>query len=127
MKQEEKLHGSICDYLKIQYPKVFFISEQSGLRVSIGLRAKLKRTRSNHTHLDLYILHPSKDESKHGLVLELKAKPVKKKNGELFKSEHLAEQQDTINKLNKLGYVASFATSFQEAKTLIDNYLNGKI
>lgn len=124
MKQEEKLHGAICDYLKLAYPKVFFISEQSGLRVSIGLRAKLKRTRSNHVHLDLYILQPR--NGKAGLILELKSKAIRKKNGELFKNDHLADQQETITKLNKLGYVASFATSFKEAKELIDNYLNGK-
>lgn len=123
-KPEEKLHFAVADYIKLAYPKVFFISESSGVRTSIGLATKLKRTRSSHVHLDLYLLHPK--NGKAGLILELKAKPVKKKNGELFKSDHLADQQDTINKLNKLGYVASFATSFKEAKDLIDNYLNGK-
>jgi len=118
---ERKLHNAISDYLKLAYPKVFFISEQSGLRVSKGLSERLKRQRSAHVHLDLYILCPKGGKS--GLILELKSKPVLKKNGELFKDQHLYDQQDTINKLNKLGYVASFATSFLEAKKLIDEYM----
>lgn len=124
VRKEEQLHFAVAKYIKLAYPKVFFISESSGVRTSIGTAKKLKNTRSNHVHLDLYLLHPV--NGKAGLILELKAKSIKKKNGELFKSDHLAEQQDTINKLNKLGYVASFATSFKEAKDLIDNYLNGK-
>lgn len=120
---EEQIHFQIAEYVRIQYPRVFFISESSGLRVSRGLAAKLKKTRSKHTHLDLYILYPNKGY--HGLILELKARSIYKKDGELFKDDHLHDQADTIKKLNKIGYKASFATSFNEAKKLIDEYMNG--
>lgn len=120
---EEKLHFEIANYLKIQYPKIFFISESSGLRVSPGLAAKLKKTRSNHTHLDLYVLEPMGKYC--GLILELKAKDIYKKKEPLvlLKNEHVAEQKETIEKLSTKGYKASFAVSFAEAKKLIDNYL----
>jgi hypothetical protein len=123
---EELLHFAICDYIKMAYPKVIFISEASGVRVSQGLAKKLKRMRSNDTHLDLYILEPR--GGYHGLILELKAAEIKqKKNPELFlKSEHVNDQRKTIEKLNKKGYLASFAVKFDEAKKLVDNYLNGK-
>lgn len=121
---EEKLHFQISDYLKLQYPKVFFISESSGLRVSPGLAAKLKRTRSNHVHLDLYVLEPKGEY--HGLILELKAKRIHKKNSlELLKNDHVEQQAETIKKLNNKGYKAAFAVTFPEAKRLIDEYLNG--
>lgn len=122
---EQKLHFQISDYLKIQYPKVFFISESSGLRVSPGLAAKLKRTRSNHVHLDLYILEPRGEY--HGLILELKAKDIyQKKNPQLLlKDDHVADQAETIKKLLKKGYKATFAISFNQAKDIIDDYLNG--
>lgn len=124
MRPEEKLHFQICDYMKIAYPKVYFISESSGLRVSPGLAAKLKRTRSNHVHLDLYVLEPRKGS--HGLFLELKAKTIYKKDGvTLLKNDHVRDQADTIQKLNKKGYLATFALSFDQAKKIIDNYLNG--
>jgi hypothetical protein len=120
---EEKMHFQICDYLKIQYPKIFFISESSGLRVSPGLASKLKKTRSNHTHLDLYVLEPKGQY--HALILELKAKNIYKKDGALFKDDHLADQQRTIDALNKKGYKSMFAVTFVEAKKIIDAYLNG--
>lgn len=123
MRPEETLHFQLCDYLKIQYPKVFFISEASGLRVSKGLAVKLKRTRSNHTHLDLYILEPS--GKYHALILELKAKNIYKKDGSLLKDEHIRDQKHTIDQLNKKGYKAVFAIGFKEGKKIIDDYLNG--
>lgn len=125
LRPEERIHFQVCDYMKVQYPKVFFISESSGLRVSPGMAAKLKRTRSNHVHLDLYILEPK--GKYHGLILELKAKEIYKKNKptELLKNDHVEQQAETIKKLNEKGYKASFALSFVEAKKIIDAYLNG--
>src|SRR5690606_32049161 len=106
-------------------PDVMAISEPSGIRVSMGLARKLKRLRSNHVHCDLYVLKPV--GSWHGLVIELKAKNIYKKNGELLKNEHLEDQQKTIDALNKLGYYATFAVGYEEAAHLIENYLNGNI
>lgn len=122
---EQKLHFQISDYLKIQYPKVFFISESSGLRVSQGLASKLKRTRSNHVHLDLYILEPKKGYC--GLILELKAKRIHRADDptKLLKDEHVSDQAETIEKLLKKGYKAAFAIQFKDAKKQIDEYLNG--
>jgi len=123
---EEKLHIAICDYLRSQYPKVMFISEASGVRVSIGLSTKLKKMRSKHTHADLYILQPKlvQDEQLYcGLILELKAVNIYKKDGSLLKNEHVEDKQRTIDRLNQIGYKATFATGFDEARKIIDNYL----
>jgi hypothetical protein len=125
-KKEEKLHIAICDYIRLQYPHVVFLSEASGVRVSKGLAAKLKRMRSAETHLDLYILQPKLVHGEQlycGLVLELKAVPIYKKDGTLLKNEHLEDQQRMIDKLNSLGYKATFAVGFEQAKALIDEYL----
>lgn len=126
-KPEEKLHFAIADYLKLAYPKIVFISEPSGVRVSIGLATKLKRMRSADTHLDIYILEPK--GKYHGLFLELKAEDIyQKRNPELFKkNEHINDQKRTIDKLNKKGYYATFAIKFDSAKKIIDDYLHGKI
>lgn len=120
---EEKLHFAICDYLRAQYPKLIFLSEASGIRVSQGLASKLKRMRSNDTHLDLYILEPKGQY--HGLILELKAVDIRyKKNPELFKpNEHVNDQRKTIDKLNKKGYLATFAVKFDQTKKIIDDYM----
>lgn len=122
MRPEERTQIELFKYLSLQYPHVMAISEPSGLRVSMGLAGKLKRMRSNHTHCDVYILYPSKGY--HGMVMELKAKNIYKKNGELLKDEHLHQQQKTIDDLNRLGYKALFACSLDEAIKNIDEYLN---
>ena len=121
MTPEERIHTALADYLKLQYPSVLFISESSGVRTSIGLAKKLKRTRSNHVHLDLYVLERRGEYG--ALILELKAKSVFKKDGTLIKSDHVHDQAETIKKLNNKGYLATFACSFDEAKKIIDNYL----
>ena len=123
MRPEEKIHFEVCEYLRIKYPSVMFISESSGLRVSQGMARKLKKTRSSHVHADLYVLEPRGKFS--GLIIELKAKNIYKKNGELLKDEHLSDQQKTINALNKLGYYATFAVGYDQALGIIENYLNG--
>lgn len=125
MRVEEKIQIELFSYLSLVYPDVIAISESSGIRVSKGLAMKLKRLRSKGTHLDIYCLKPV--GKYHGLVIELKAKNIYKKNGELLKDEHLYDQQKTIDALNKLGYYAAFAVGFQEAKNLIDDYLNGNL
>lgn len=125
-KREQKLHESICHYLKFQYPNVVFISEQSGLRVSPGISKKLKATRSVDTHADLYILKPIGKYS--GLILEIKAVDIYYKGSRVLKkNEHVEDQAKTIEKLNKLGYYATFVVGLDEAIEIIDDYLNGNI
>ena len=128
MRPEERIHFALCDYLRLQYPKVHFISESSGIRTSMGVAAKLKRTRSAHTHLDIYILEPNFNKTKSVLILEMKAKTVFKKDGTLKKDEHVAEQQKTITVFNKKqGYEARFACSLAEGIEAVDFYLTGQM
>jgi hypothetical protein len=121
MKVEEQIQKQIFQYLELQYPDVIAISEPSGLRVSMGLAKKLKSLRTSDTHADIYILEPNKWY--HGLIIELKAKNIYKKDGTLLKDEHLQDQQKMIDRLIKKGYKAKFAVGFDEAKKIIDEYL----
>lgn len=125
MRLEEQIQIKLFDWLATKYPDVLAISEPSGVRVSMGLATKLKKMRSKHTHLDFYLLKPVGPY--HGLAIELKAKNIYKKNGELLKNDHLEDQQRTIDQLNKEGYFATFAIGFSEAQTIIDDYLNNRL
>ena len=70
-----------------------------------------------------------------GLFLELKKDgetlypgPRAKKrfrsiDGKEYKTEHLMEQADVLYKLRDAGYAAEFAIGFDEATTIIDEYL----
>lgn len=117
------LQQQICKYISIQYPKVLFLSDTiANIKLTMSQAIRNKSIQKvGFKCPDLIILQPSKKYN--GLFLELKVKSPYKKNGELFKNEHLQGQQLTINKLNDNGYYATFAVGFQESKNLIDWYL----
>jgi len=121
MLTEKILHKTICKYIKLQYPKVIFITDGSGLRVSIGEAKRLKQLRSSNGIPDIIIFKPS--EYYHGLFLEVKTKRPYKKDGDLFSNEHLQEQSNMINRLMGLGYYAKFVWSFNQATKIIDDYM----
>jgi hypothetical protein len=50
---------------------------------------------------------------------------LRKDNGELYKSPHISEQLETLNKLNGLGYYATFGCGFEHAKKVLDAYVEG--
>lgn len=122
MKQPEKhLQKQVCQYLKMQYKDVIFLSECSGLKASIGVAMQLKSLRSGKALPDLVILQPSGQY--HALCIELKAESIYLKDGSLSKEKHIQEQNEILNRLNEKGYKAQFCCSFDHAKTVIDNYL----
>jgi hypothetical protein len=136
---EKKLHKQICDYLKLQYPKVIFNTDLSGLKLTIGQATQLKNLRSSTGFPDIMIFHAKKCgvvdfEIKGenysvpafnfcGLFLEVKKESPFLKNGNLKENEHLKEQQFVHEKLRKQGYLTLFVWNFDDAKYTIDNYL----
>jgi hypothetical protein len=125
---EKSLHAAICDYIRMQYPKVLFNSDLSGsMKLTIGQAVQLKKLRSSRGFPDLTIYEPRKQF--HGLFLELKreGEVIYKRDRHTLKTPHLVEQVETIKRLNQLGYFAAFAIGFDEARHYIDIYLNPKI
>ncbi len=123
MKAEERIHTAICNYIKLQYPDVYFLSDPSGIFGTIGTAVKAKKIRSKHAQLDLVILHPNDEFN--GLILEVKngLGQVYKKNMEFRKSEHVYKQNLSIMHLNNLGYKAMYAFSLDQAIYIIDDYM----
>jgi hypothetical protein len=122
MKKEEKLQIAVCKYLKLQYPDVIFTAESSGLKLTIGQAVIAKKLRSSRGLPDLMILEPNK--YKNGLFIELKAEGFRLKNGDIPNNEHTREQAELLVSLWGRGYAAYFACGFDEAKEIIDEYLN---
>lgn len=127
MRVEEGIQIKLFEYLAKKHPNVVALSEPSGLRVSQGMAKKLKRMRSADVHLDVYILQPTQKYA--GLILELKAKDIFKKTNpsQLLANKHHQDQLATINKLNKLGYYATFAIGYDQAVNVIEDYLNNRL
>ena len=119
MKPEQQMHRSLCAWLKIAYPCAYFDSDPSGLRVSVGLRAILKSTRSNHAHLDLFIAEPRGQY--HGMFIELKSKTPFKKDGTLKKDAHLESQAQTMANLTTRGYYCIHAWNIDDAIKYLEN------
>jgi hypothetical protein len=125
MKKEESLQLAVCNYLRYQYPDVIFTCDlSSGMKLSIGQAVKAKKMKSSRGLPDMMIFEPNKNYN--GLFLELKSKSPFKKSGELLQDEHLQEQVSILQRLTSNGYRAVFATGFDEAKKIIDQYLNDK-
>lgn len=125
-RKEENIHNAVCQYLKLQYPNVLFITDMSGVKLSIGSAVKAKKQRcATYKIPDLTILHPAKGF--HGLSIEIKkdVSEVFKKNGELKKNQHIEAQNKSILHLKKQGYKALFGCGFEHCKNVIDSYLQG--
>ncbi len=58
---EKQIHLQVCRYLDLQYPKVIYTSDSSGVRVSIGMAKALKSIRCKGYKIpDLIIMHPNR-------------------------------------------------------------------
>lgn len=123
-KKEEQLSKSVSKYLKIQYPDVVFTCDASGVRLTMGQATALKAQRSVHKIPDMIILKPNAEY--HGLILELKSEDSSPylKDGSLSKGQHIQEQNQTLTTLLNIGYYAVFAVGFDNAKKIIDDYMN---
>lgn len=120
---EKRLHESVCDYLKYQYPDTVFTSDASGLRLNMGQAIQIKKLRHPERGIpDLIILEPRGGYN--GMLLELKVDTPFKKDGSLKKNDHLEDQADCLFKLTSKGYYAHFAIGFDDAKEQIDKYMN---
>lgn len=122
MKKEESLQIAVCNYLKLQYPEVYFTAESSGIKLTIGQAVKAKKQRNPSKGLpDLIILEPNKEY--HGICLELKKKTPYLKNGSLSRNYHIQNQFWCLNHLGRRGYCCEFVWSFDMAKQIIDQYM----
>jgi len=131
--KEESLQIAVSTYLKFAYPNLIFTAESSGLKLTQGQAVKAAKQRSSRGLPDLWIDEPKGQY--HGLRLELKKagespfrqdgklkkKTITKPNGEKY--DHYQEQAQIIDKLRGKGYMADFATGFDQAKAIIDAYM----
>lgn len=142
--REHQLYEKLARYLQQNYPSVIYRFDLAAdLKLTKGQAAKFKRLHPYRGYPDLFIAEPidgvsderiadTKLTSWHefgycGLYIELKAEGNSpfKKDGTLKKDQHLEEQMVILEKMRRRGYRADFATGFDEAKAIIDEYLGG--
>lgn len=118
---EGALHRQVCDYLRLQYPDVLFRTDMGGVRLTMNQAIAAKRLQAGRAWPDLFIAEPRKGY--HGLFIELKATNIYKKDGDLLKDKHIAEQEAMLIALRERTFKAKFAVGFDEARAIIDDYL----
>ena len=121
---EFQLQSQVCNWLKIQYPKVLFASDTiASIKLTPQQQLRNKKIQNSDFKLpDLLIFEPKGNFS--GLFIELKVKSPFKKNGEILKDEHLEGQLKTINDLKSKGYYACFSWSFEMTISIINQYMS---
>jgi hypothetical protein len=131
MKQQPEyyLQKCVCEFLRIQYPKVLFLSDTiASLRLTIPQQVRNKAIQKNGFNCpDLLILQPN--ETYKGLFIELKVLTPFKKDGELKASanDHLLNQWNTIQDLNQLGYFSCFSWGLEMTINIINLYIKNEI
>lgn len=123
---EFELQKQIAQYLRLQYPKVMFLSDvKAAVKLTIPQAVRLKSVQANNDFACPDLMIFARRWNYGGLFLELKAKSPYLKSGLLSSDAHIQRQRETLHELNREGYAAEFVWSFEQAKELIDWYLGG--
>lgn len=128
MKPEHELYHRLARWFQEEHPNVIYRFDLAAdLKLTMGQARKHKELHPKRGYPDLFIAEPR--SCFHGMYIELKAdgNSPYKRNGELKSSIHLEEQEEFLMKLQCRGYYSTFATGFEEAKSLIELYLNKKL
>lgn len=121
---EFELQKQIAQYLRLQYPKVMFLSDvKAAVKLTIPQAVRLKSVQANNDFACPDLMIFARRWNYGGLFLELKAKSPYLKSGLLSSDAHIQRQAQTLAALEREGYIAWFEWSFDHAKELIDSYL----
>ncbi len=136
---EHNLYEQIARYLQLQYPDVIYRFDiGADLKLTMGQAAKHKRLHPRRGYPDLFIAESSENVNSKdwnsivrewgfyfGLYIEIKKDDEKltKKDGS-WRTPHIAEQAEMLEKLRQAGYKAEFGIGFEGCKKIIDEYLH---
>lgn len=137
---EHNLYEQIARYLQLQYPNVIYRFDiGADLKLTMGQAVKHKRLHPERGYPDLFIAEPKNIKVKTalgndyslvetktlgGLYLEIKkdGEKLTKKDGS-WRTPHIAEQAEALEKLRAKGYKAEFGIGFEKCTQIIDEYL----
>lgn len=140
IKSEEHLQQLFVQYIDNTHPDIIYNSDLSGIRLPVGLAAKVSRLRSSKSQPDISVYEPRANA--HGLFLELKKDSPFKKDGTLKKQivkrynskgvlvreyDHLQDQMQMLMELRKRGYVAEFGVGLKHSIEVLELYLSGNM
>jgi len=126
--RETQIYRDIALYLKLQYPKVLYHFDPTGLHLTKTQSGILKSIQGGKGYPDLFIIEQTGylGGGFKGLFIEIKAEGTKiyNKDGKITDA-HINEQDVFLDALWRRGYLAVFGVGFDECKEIIDKYLKG--
>lgn len=131
---EAIVHERIVRYLKRDHPRVVFKTDFSaGLKLPIWLAARQRKLQYKRGFPDLVVyqgmelLRGALRAQAFGLCIEIKkgGTRLKKLDG-LWSSDHIREQYEMLQELDRAGYACAFAVGYDQAVDIIEAYFNGK-
>lgn len=122
--KESAIHAQLCAYVRDRYPDAIFTSESSGLRLTIGQAAKIKKLRSSSKLPDFWLAETRGIYC--GLFLELKRSrdEILRKDNSLKQDDRVLGQSGVLSRLREKGYYAEFACGLTEAITKVEYYMS---
>lgn len=120
--KEQYEHVALCNWLKIQYPKLLWWHTPNEGRKTPFERYLSSKMGTKKGVSDFLIIE--KKGGFDGLVIELKAVGINvfKKN----KTCYYPEQEQFLKDMAQRNYYTCFCIGFDEAKSVITNYMNLK-
>ncbi len=122
--KEANLSIKVSRFMQYQYPRVIFRFDIADLKLTKPQAVRMKALQGGRRGFpDLFIAKPMKGY--HGMYIELKNgySDVFKKNGDLRKSDHLENQNDTHIELKEAGYHVVWGLGFDDTINKIKEYL----
>ena len=119
---ENQLYEQVARYLNTHYPGTPYHFDLSGVWTPSHAARNLYGRLNNRAWPDLFIAAPRRGS--HGLFLELKRDGTRlfKKNGH-GATPHISEQALVLKYLCESGYNAKFACGLDEARQMINDYM----
>lgn len=119
---EYEVYVAIAAHMRQNYPNVIWRFDQAGLNLSKTQAGKQKVIQNGDSYPDFFIAKP-----KHGLsgcFIEAKAEGTRlfKMDGS-WASDHIAAQNECLEKLQKQGYFATFGVGIKQCLEIIESYL----
>ena len=116
---EEHEQNLFLEWLKLAHPKIWNVTIHiaNQRKTTWGFGKRLKKSGVKSGFPDLMIFKPI--DPWHGLAIEMK-----RRHQEKLKKR--TSQDEWIKKLNDAGYLACYAFGFDQAKQVLEYYLQGK-
>ena len=123
--EEESVQETLCQYMKLKWPRVWFRCDLAGLCLPIGQAVKVKKCTCDNGYPDFFI--PCRPWNSHysGLFIEIKKShdEVYTKKGVIRDTKHIREQLRCLEYLEMQGFKAVFGLGLDHCMKIVDDYL----